>query len=178
MPDGETFRIDCREAAPDTRELRRALGRFSTGVTVVTTRTEAGKLEGLTANSFSSVSLDPPLVLWSLRNEAPSLPAFLEAGWFAVNVLGTHQHRMSRHFATARPDKFDGIPHLPGLGGCPLLTDSLACFECTVENRIPAGDHTIFIGRVARIAHRDGEPLMFSTGRYCRPADLPETAPG
>ncbi len=156
----------------DPRELRRALGRFATGVTVVTTcdTTQAGgKVEGLTANSFSSVSLDPPLVLWSLSDRAASLPTFMRTSWFAVNVLGSHQHALSRHFATPVAEKFAAIPFTAGLGGCPVLADSLACFECSVFDRVPAGDHVIFLGRVERLTHRDGEPLLFSGGRYCVP---------
>lgn len=148
------------------------MGRFVTGVTVVTTLTAQGLPVGLTANSFSSVSLDPPLVLFSLQARAPSLAAFTEAGWFAVNVLGSHQHHFSRQFATPSPNKFHGIPHSPGLGGCPLLAGSLARFECGLENRMPAGDHVIFVGRVLRVTHRDGEPLVFAGGRYCIPADF------
>ena len=140
------------EASPmisvtDPRELRRALGRFATGVTVVTTRGPGGKPEGLTANSFSSVSLDPPLVLWSLACGAASLPAFVQAGWFAVHVLGSHQHGLSSHFATRTADKFAGLGFTDGLGGCPLLAGSLARFECSVHSRVDAGDHVIFLGR-------------------------------
>jgi flavin reductase (DIM6/NTAB) family NADH-FMN oxidoreductase RutF len=172
MPDSGETCLDCRGAKVDPRELRRAMGRFVTGVTVVTTRTAQGVPVGLTANSFSSVSLDPPLVLFSLRAGAPSFSAFTDSGWFAVNVLGSHQHHFSRRFATPSPDKFRGIPHSPGLGGCPLLDGSLARFECGLENRMPAGDHVIFVGRVLRATHRDGEPLVFSGGRYCIPADF------
>jgi flavin reductase (DIM6/NTAB) family NADH-FMN oxidoreductase RutF len=169
-------RLELGDGAVDARALRHALGRFATGVAVVTTRTPAGKLEGLTANSFSSVSLDPPLVLWCLQREAASAPSFAAAGMFAVNVLAAHQHTLSRHFATPTADKFAGLRHAPGLGGCPLLADSLAHFECRTENAVDAGDHTIIIGRVLRLTHRDGEPLIFSAGRYCVPAQLADTA--
>ncbi len=172
MSDAIEICLDCREAPVDTYGLRRAMGRFVTGVTVVTTLTAHGIPVGLTANSFSSVSLDPPLVLFSLQARAPSLPAFIEAGWFAVNVLGSHQHQCSRQFSTPSPDKFDGIRHTPGLGGCPLLEGSLARFECRLDNRMPAGDHVIVVGRVVRVTHRDGEPLIFAGGRYCVPADF------
>lgn len=174
QPAGGTDRVaalDLQRAASDPRELRRALGRFATGITVVTTQS-SGKLEGLTANSFSSVSLDPPLVLWSLREQASSLPCFLQSGWFAVNVLGSHQHHLSRHFAGELDDKFAGIAWGAGLGGCPVLAESLACFECSVYNRLPAGDHVIFIGRVERLTHQDGEPLLYSGGEYCVPTRL------
>ena len=165
--------IECPDGiASDRRALRDALGRFATGITVVSTRTPSGKLEGLTANSFSSVSLDPPLVLWSLRRQAPSLAGFLGGGWFAINVLASHQADLSRHFATPAPDKFAELPWLEGLGGCPLLPGCLARFECRTETTVEAGDHIIFIGRVARATYRDGEPLLFTSGHYCVPAAI------
>lgn len=170
--------LDLGAGGVDRRALRHALGHFATGVAVVTTRTDAGKLEGLTANSFSSVSLDPPLVLWCLRRDAASAPGFTAAGAFAVNVLAAHQHALSRHFATPAPDKFAGLRHAAGLHGCPLLADSLAHFECRTENAVDAGDHVIFIGRVLRLSHRDGEPLIFSAGRYWVPAALAEAVQG
>lgn len=156
----------------DAGELRSALGRFATGVTVVTTRTQEGRLEGLTANSFSSVSLDPPLVLWSLNRGARSLPGFLGARWFAVTVLGSHQSALSGRFAGDAADRFAGVAHAPGLGGCPVLEDGLAHFECSVHDTVEAGDHVIFLGHVRRMRHRDGEPLLFSGGRYCVPRAL------
>ena len=149
------------------RRLRDALGRFATGVTVVTTRSPGGKLEGVTANSFSAVSLDPPLVLWSLRRNAPSLLGFLESRHFAVNVLAVEQSHVSRQFAQPRNDKFEGIAHAPGLGGCALIEGALAMFECAVEKTIEGGDHVIFVGRVDRATYRDGSPLVFNAGRYC-----------
>ena len=159
--------ISFEQDVVDPRHLRHALGRFATGVTVITTRTVEGRLEGLTANSFSAVSLDPPLVLWSLRRNASSLPSFLASGYFAVNVLGASQCDLSRRFATPSPDKFAGLPVAAGLGGCPLLQDTLASFECSTEHTVVGGDHIIFIGRVHRATYRDGEPLIFSAGQYC-----------
>jgi flavin reductase (DIM6/NTAB) family NADH-FMN oxidoreductase RutF len=154
----------------DAGQLRQALGRFATGVTVVTTRAPSGKLEGLTANSFTSVSLDPPLVLWSLQKSAPSLESFRASGFFAVNVLGVHQHNHCQHFARPAPDKFLDVPHEVGLGGCPLLNDSLARFECSTHSVVEGGDHLIFIGRVERAEHLDGDPLIFSGGSFYVPA--------
>jgi flavin reductase (DIM6/NTAB) family NADH-FMN oxidoreductase RutF len=154
------------DAALDERHLRNALGRFATGVCVVTTCTREGKIEGLTANSFSAVSLDPPLVLWSLRAAASSLGTFKAADHFAVNVLSAAQHKLCRHFATRKHDKFDGVEHTTGLGGCPLLTGALATFECSMENTMPGGDHVIFLGRVHRAAFDNGAPLIFSAGTY------------
>jgi flavin reductase (DIM6/NTAB) family NADH-FMN oxidoreductase RutF len=157
-----------------TRDFREALSRFATGVTVITTRTPSGALEGITANSFSSVSLDPPLVLWSLRREARSLPGFRDAGSFAVNVLSYEQRELCRHFATPAQDKFAGIAHDCGLFGCPVLRDSLAVFECTTHDHFDGGDHIVFLGRVQRQSYRDGRPLVFSAGDLTHPAAVPD----
>jgi flavin reductase (DIM6/NTAB) family NADH-FMN oxidoreductase RutF len=158
--------------AVDTPGLRQALGRFATGVAVIATRTPEGKLEGLTANSFAAVSLDPPLVLWSLRRNAASLPHFARSGLFAVNVLSAEQRELSRHFATPSADKFAGVPHAQGQGGCPLVEGCLAWLECRVDSTVDGGDHLIFIGRVLRASFAEGEPLIFSAGQYWRTATL------
>lgn len=160
----------------DPRILRQALGRFATGVTVITTCTLDGKYEGLTANSFSAVSLDPPLVLWSLRLAAPSLESFTSSGHFVVNVLSTAQSVTSRHFATPRHDKFENVGFSSGIAGCPMLEESLAIFECRTETTVQGGDHMIFIGRVMQAHYRDGEPLIFAAGRYGTHVPLPEDA--
>jgi flavin reductase (DIM6/NTAB) family NADH-FMN oxidoreductase RutF len=152
--------------AMDERHLRNALGRFVTGVTVITTRTAAGKLAGLTANSFAAVSLDPPLVLWSLKTTSSSLASFESTDHFAVNVLGTWQFELSQHFARRSEDKFAAVEHALGLGGCPLLSGALATFECSKEARVVGGDHVVFFGRIERAAYREGEPLIFSAGKY------------
>lgn len=159
--------------APDVASLRKAMGRFATGVTVVTTRAPSGKLEGLTVNSFSTVSLDPPLVLWNLARRAGSFSAFVDATHFAVNVLGSDQLHLCRHFSTRRADKLAGISHRLGIGGCPLLDATIAQFECRREAHFDGGDHVIFIGRVLRASHADGDPLIFAGGSYHRPAALP-----
>ncbi len=150
----------------DERHFRNALGRFVTGVTVITTRTGEGKLEGLTANSFSAVSLDPPLVLWSLRKSSTLMATFEAAQHFAVNVLGAWQFALSEHFAKRMPEKFQDVVHAPGLGGCPLLFGALATFECVKEANVASGDHIVFFGRVEHATYRDGEPLIYSAGRY------------
>jgi flavin reductase (DIM6/NTAB) family NADH-FMN oxidoreductase RutF len=150
----------------DERHFRNALGRYVTGVTVITTRTAEGKLEGLTANSFAAVSLDPPLVLWSLRLSSTLMTTFQDAGHFAVNVLGAWQFALSEHFAKRMPDKFENVVHAPGVGGCPLLFGALATFECVKEANITSGDHIVFFGRVERATYREGEPLIYSAGRY------------
>ncbi len=168
--------ISFEHEVVDQRHLRQALGRFATGVTVISTRTLDGKLEGLTANSFSAVSLDPPLVLWSLRQNAPSLSSFRNSGYFAISVLAADQCDMSRHFATPAEDKFTTVPHGTGLGGCPVLLGALASFECSTEHTVLGGDHIIFIGRVHRATYRDGEPLIFSAGQYCTHSLLADRA--
>jgi flavin reductase (DIM6/NTAB) family NADH-FMN oxidoreductase RutF len=160
--------------APDLRGFRSALGRFATGIAVITTRTPDGKREGLTANSFSAVSLAPPLVLWSIKNEAPSLAAFLAARVFAIHVLTQEQADLSHRFATPAADKFEGLAAAEGHGGCPVLPDTLALFECGLEQVVPAGDHKIMIGRVVRAGYDDAAgPLLFSGGRYAIAAPLP-----
>jgi flavin reductase (DIM6/NTAB) family NADH-FMN oxidoreductase RutF len=151
----------------DGRQLRNALGRFPTGVTIITTRGSGGKMEGLTANSFSALSLDPPLVLWSLNRKSPSVTGFLTSGHFAINVLSAGQSDLSHHFATPQENKFEGVAFEDGLGGSPLLGGVLASFECKTENTIEGGDHLLFVGRVHRISYGDGEPLIFNAGRYC-----------
>lgn len=170
----QTVRVDTVE---DPIQLRAALSRFATGVTIVTTRGPDGRFEGLTANSFSAVSLDPPLVLWCLQKRAPSLESFRSSGYFAVNVLGTHQHSHCRHFATPSANKFASIEHELGVGDCPLLTDSVAIFECSTHSVVEGGDHLIFIGRVEKAIYRDAEPLIFSAGSFCVPTQFSTTQP-
>lgn len=155
-------------AALDPAALRKAMGRFATGVTVVTTRAPNGKLEGLTVNSFATVSLDPPLVLWNLARRAGSFQAFASASHFAVNVLARDQLHLCRHFAAPNLDKLAHVPHRLGLGGCPLIEDTLAQFECAKATEFDGGDHVIFVGRVLRTTHREGDPLVFSGGDYHR----------
>lgn len=157
-----------RPGTLDTRDFRRALGCFATGVAVITTRDGGGRPAGLTINSFTSVSLDPPLVLWSLSRHAASLPAFHDSEFFAVNVLAADQLDLSRRFARPSSDKFAGLGFVDGLGGVPLLDGTAACFECRTRHRYDGGDHVIFLGRVERYAHSDREPLVFGRGRYGR----------
>ncbi len=161
-----TVRGPAEGRAVDPLLLRRAMGRFATGVTVVTTRRDDGRLEGLTANSFSTVSLDPPLVLWSVARRARSFAAFSAARHFAVNVLAVEQLSLCRHFAAPHADKFAGIAIDAGLGGCPLLPDALAHFECVRETAVEGGDHVILVGRVLAASFRDGDPLVFAGGTY------------
>jgi flavin reductase (DIM6/NTAB) family NADH-FMN oxidoreductase RutF len=150
----------------DRRDFRRALGQFSTGVTVITTRAMDGRRVGMTANSFSSVSLDPPLVLWSLARQAPSLGDFTGASHFAINVLAANQHHLSRQFSTPQADKFGGVDCCEGTSGVPLLNGVIARFVCRNVRQYDGGDHLIFIGEVERYDRFDGEPLVFHSGYY------------
>lgn len=150
----------------DAKELRRVLGAFVTGVTVVTTIDVEGRSWGLTANSFSSVSLDPPLVLWSQSIRAPSHAAFAGAGRFAINILAEDQIELSNRFATSGIDKFGGVEVDAGQGGVPLLRGCSAWLECTVESMIPGGDHVIFVGEVRNFRRNERRPLVFGGGQY------------
>jgi 3-hydroxy-9,10-secoandrosta-1,3,5(10)-triene-9,17-dione monooxygenase reductase component len=161
----------------DPRTLRHALGRFATGVAVMTTLDAAGRPVGLTANSFSAVSLDPPIVAWSLRAEARLLPVFHAAPAFAVNVLAAAQEHLSNRFASPAEDRFAGVDWEAGAGGVPLLPGCLARFVCHTRERIPAGDHVLFLGTVAQFDHADGAPLVFFASRYgLPPAELARAA--
>jgi flavin reductase (DIM6/NTAB) family NADH-FMN oxidoreductase RutF len=161
----------------DRRDLRRALGQFATGVTVVTARGKDGRNVGMTVNSFASVSLDPPLVLWSVSRQAASFADFAEASHFAVNVLAANQHHLSRQFSTPVIDKFEGVEILPGAEGCPLLAGASAHFVCRKVRQMDGGDHVIFLGEVEEYTWRELEPLVFHSGHYrvaTRHPDLPE----
>jgi flavin reductase (DIM6/NTAB) family NADH-FMN oxidoreductase RutF len=155
-------------AAPefDPRDFRNALGLFATGVTIVTTRTDGGEPIGLTANSFSSVSLAPPLVLWSLSLRSPNLGNFLKAAHFAINVLARDQIALSQRFSKPIPNKFEGVACSEGRQGLPLLDGAVAQFQCRTEARHYAGDHVIFIGHVLQYAYAEREALGYFRGRY------------
>ena len=150
----------------DTRQLRDALGRFTTGVTVVTCCDEAGGFVGLTANSFSSLSLEPPLVLWSLRSASPAMVAFQGASRFAVNVLADSQVELSRRFASKSEDRFAEGTWALGAFGAPVLVGCSAVFECETVSHQVAGDHRLFIGRVLACAESALAPLVFQAGHY------------
>ena len=152
--------------APDAHRLRHALGRFATGVTLVTTAAADGTPVGLTVNSFAALSLEPPLVLWSLSLASPNLEAFRRAGHFAVNVLAADQQALSERFARRNSDKFAGLDWREGLGGAPLLPGCCAVLECRNEVQHAGGDHLIFIGRVEGCSRSDRAPLVFHGGRY------------
>lgn len=151
----------------DVRDFRAALGQYATGVTVITTRDAAGTHHGLTANSFTSVSIDPPLILWCPSKSATSLHAFEGAEHFAVNVLGAAQHHLSRQFSVSgSEEKFTGVELEEGVGGIPLLRGAIARFQCRLVARHDAGDHLIYVGEVEKYDWDGGEPLLFHNGRY------------
>jgi flavin reductase (DIM6/NTAB) family NADH-FMN oxidoreductase RutF len=152
------------DLGPD--EMRRALGRFVTGVTIVTCRDAQGDAVGLTANSFNALSLEPPLVLWSLRRFSPSIEAFATATHFAVNVLAEDQIELSRHFARPSNAKFDAGAWRDGQGGAPMLEGCVATFECRRRSHHDAGDHVLFIGEVERIGISAAAPLVYHGGHY------------
>ena len=152
--------------SPDAVDLRIALGRFATGVTVVTTRSGLGDRYGLTANSFSALSLDPPLILWSLRLGSSSLAVFQKNERFMVNVLAAPQLEISRLFSSNTPDKFSRVAHSPSRHGLPLLHGTAAWFECRQVSHQTAGDHCLFIAQVERFSSSLEPPLVFHSGTY------------
>jgi flavin reductase (DIM6/NTAB) family NADH-FMN oxidoreductase RutF len=163
----------------NSRQLRGALGAFVTGVTVVTTVDEDGRFHGVTANSFSSVSLDPPLVLWSQAVDAHSHPVFLNAERFAVNILAEDQLELSYRFAKSARDKFRGLEVDIGLGGVPLLRGCSARLQCRSFSRMAGGDHTIYVGEVQSIDRAERKSFAFGNGQYLltSPHDLADGAP-
>jgi flavin reductase (DIM6/NTAB) family NADH-FMN oxidoreductase RutF len=152
----------------DPRDFRNALGTYPTGVTIITAAGVDGKPYGITCNSFASVSLNPPLVLWSLVIYSSSLSAFQNASHFAVNVLGVSQQALANKFAKSSDDKFAGVEWTPGLGNAPVLADSVANFQCRAANRYYGGDHVIFLGAVEAYSYNRKEPLLFARGGYGR----------
>jgi len=154
--------------AIDRAELRRVMGHFATGVTVITTRDRNGKPYGLTANAVCSVSLAPPLLLVCVDKSAESHPAFVQSRLFAINILGDEHEALSRRFAVSGGDKFVDVPFRSGVTGLPLLEGVLAVVECRVVDVHEAGDHTIFIGEVEGLESAEGDPLLFFRGKYRR----------
>jgi len=152
----------------DLGEFRRALSCFATGVAVVTTLDRNGECAGMTISSFNSVSLDPPLVLWSISEDAYSYDAFINPEYFAVSVLTVEQQHLSARFATKGVDKFEGLECREGLHGVPVLPEYAACFECRTEHQHPGGDHKIIVGRVLRLDDRETDPLILYRGQFLR----------
>ncbi|GAC1626164.1 MAG: hypothetical protein NVS9B10_13830 [Nevskia sp.] len=161
----------------DPRQFRDALGAFTTGVTIVTTCDAQGRDVGLTANSFNSVSLTPPMVLWSLSKNSASLGAFVDAPHFAVHILAADQEPLSTRFARRGADKFAGLELERGHGGIPLLAGCAARFECRTAFRYEGGDHEIFVGEVITFEHFERAPLVFHGGNYAMAVKMPR-APG
>ncbi|CDS52683.1 Nitrilotriacetate monooxygenase component B [Polaromonas sp. CG9_12] len=140
---------------------------FATGVTIVTARTPAGVLVGLTANSFNSVSLSPPLVLWSLSQSASSMAALSTGSHYAINILSAGQKELAERFASRHEDRWTDVAFNEGASGAPLLTGSVATFECFNRSRYEEGDHVIFVGEVERCSHQAGAaPLLYHGGRF------------
>ena len=140
---------------------------FATGVTIVTARTASGELVGLTANSFNSVSLSPPLVLWSLAQTASSMAAFSTGSHYAINILAAGQKELAERFASKRADRWDGVAFVEGMAGAPLLAGAAASFECFNRSQYQEGDHVIFVGEVERCSHQEGAaPLLYHGGKF------------
>lgn len=158
---------DLRLDAPTPASLRVALGRFATGVTIVTARAANGRLVGLTASSFNSVSLSPPLVLWSLARSAASMAVLAAGSHYAINVLSAQQRDLAERFATKGVDRWAGVRYRDGVSGAPVIEGAVAVFECFNRSRYEEGDHVIFVGEVERCAHRtDAAPLLYHGGRF------------
>jgi flavin reductase (DIM6/NTAB) family NADH-FMN oxidoreductase RutF len=151
---------------PDSRTLRSCLGQMATGVTVIATRAADGTLLGLTANSFSALSLDPPLIVWSLRLASSSLPVFQAAPRFVVNILAEAQTDISRRFASQTEDKFDGLAYALNEHQLPLLHSAAAWFECRTMSQQTVGDHCLFVAQVERCTSSEAAPLLFHAGGY------------
>ncbi|WP_395067021.1 flavin reductase family protein [Paraburkholderia silvatlantica] len=170
-----------RRASPpnfDDGAFRRALGQFATGVTVITTRAPDGALIGITASSFNSVSLNPPLVLWSLATRSASMPVFRSNSHYVINVLAASQLDLCKRFATVKGDRFEGVSHAAGDTGMPVLDGAIAWFECHNRSRYDEGDHVIFVGEVERCGVREdgteASPLVFHGGAFHRLQSLPD----
>lgn len=163
--------VPMDEQQIDIAAYRRALSCFATGVTVVTTLDGDARRVGITVSSFNSVSLDPPLVLWSVGKDSLSYDAFVNADSFIVNVLSSRQSELANRFAAKRADKFIGLDCLSGIDGIPILPDSAACFECRTEHLYEGGDHTIIVGRVQEFAEYAVDPLIIYRSDYLRSGD-------
>jgi len=155
----------------DSALLRETLGCFPTGVVVAATRGDANAPVGLTINSFTSVSLDPPLILWSIALNAPSLSAFREHDAFTINILSEEQQSLCMQFATPADNKFEGVSWRPGYKDTPIISDALAVLQCRTYRRYEGGDHEIYVGEVKKIEFTDKKPLVFHRGRFVELAD-------
>lgn len=151
----------------DSKKFRHACGMFATGITIVTTTNDEGEPVGMTANSFASVSLDPPLVLWSVGSYAHSFPIFSNADHYAVHILHKDQKDLSNLFASRGQDKFSGLDWTAGEAGSPILPEYAVCFQCKMEHVYAGGDHNILVGRVMAFDDRENQDaLLYFRGRY------------
>lgn len=150
----------------EPEKIRKAFGCFATGVAVATTLGKEKEPVGITISSFNSVSVDPPLVLWSVGNDSVSYEAFANAEHFAVNVLARHQEDLADRFAARGSDKFAGLAYAQGVHGVPILPEFAACFECSTEHLYPGGDHLIIVGRVTKFEDQALEPLIFYRSEF------------
>lgn len=142
------------------------MSRFATGVAVITSRAPSGELVGLTANSLTSVSLTPPLLLWCISKTTPSFEVFRECSHYAINILAETQLEISNRFANPSPDKFAGLNWAEGRGGAPVLSECIAHFECANTSQYPGGDHLIMVGTIEHYSVSEGAPLLYYASRY------------
>jgi flavin reductase (DIM6/NTAB) family NADH-FMN oxidoreductase RutF len=156
----------ARSSQVESTEFCNAMGQFATGITIISCRTATGKPVGLTINSFNSVSLSPPLVLWSLSRRFKNFAAFEETQYYGVSVLSAEQENLSRRFAAFHGNRFDGVKTQPGMFSVPLIEGALAHFECRVRTRHYEGDHVIVVGEVMNCTHREGPALVYKARRY------------
>lgn len=164
----------AKSTSSDALDFRRALGSFATGIGVVTALDKKGKKTGITISSFNSVSLEPPLILWSIGLDSMSYDVFVDAEHFAVHILAKQQGELCERFAQRGENKFRNLACLTGLHGVPILPDFAACFECSTEHVYPGGDHKIIVGRVHRFEAREADPLVYHRSRFLEvssPAD-------
>lgn len=150
----------------DTAAFRRALSQFATGVTVITTTAADGSFLGLTANSFNSLSLEPPLVLWSLANTASSMPVFTRNSHYVINILAANQEVLAQRFSQRLENRFDGVDFGLSPSGIPILQGTVAWFECHNRSRYPEGDHVIFVGEVENYAVSPQAALVYHGGQF------------
>jgi flavin reductase (DIM6/NTAB) family NADH-FMN oxidoreductase RutF len=150
----------------DKNQLRQVMGHFATGVTIITTFNKDGQMHGLTANAFTSVSLEPPLLLISVDKKAESYPAFEESKVFTVNILADEQEALSRKFAVSGGNKFEGVAYRRGANGAAILDGTLAHIECTLYGAYEGGDHSLYLGEIQEAEVREGKPLVFYRGGY------------
>jgi len=160
--------LEAPAASVTPEEFRKACGRFATGITIATVLDAAGAPHGLTVNSFSSVSLDPPMGLFCLGHAVSLIDMFRTSAYFGINVLSEAQRPLSDRFARKGCDRFEGVPWISGQTGVPLIPDALAWMEFVVEQKVPAGDHDIFVGKMVRASVTEGNPLLYFASRYRR----------